>query len=364
MKKLSRKKCFFVMVVCGMLSAICFGCRSTPPPPPPGPITADEIRGFANHLAPVVLALPEIAESSSVVRIELQDFSNKTRLLLDKNLFSKSLSMYLNRNSAGKVRFVCTDEITRMKRQNVIKQKDEEIVHEELKKLGAAIAQLDWVQKRTSPLKIAVIPVVNTNVVGMNANSMTAMLRSEIVNAAQGKIQFLMPGVVQDADFYLSGEFISDSLKHEGRVDLIQYIKEQEERIKKGEGFSLIQYDAFRGGNTKKTNILSSTTHIADEDLTKVPNVAKHLNIMLVDPKSKVCVYERMIKLERKVSTSSSKVSYILKGYLGNLATRRRGVQYDYFQFSIQLIDVESNDIILEDAYEIERSSTEDSVYQ
>lgn len=343
MKKNSWKKVMLFTAVSGLLGVFCAGC-STPQPLPQGPITADEIRGFANYLAPRVLAMPEIASSQEPVRIELQDFSNRTSLMMDKKLFSKSLSIYLNRHGADKVRFVNTDEITNEKRRGVIKLRDEDLVRENLKKIGAEIAALDWVQKRSTPLKIAVIPVVNTNFAGMNADSMTVLLRSEIASAAGGKIQFLMSGELRDADYYLTGEFFPESLTTEGRVDLLQYIKMQEEHVRQGKSFSFYY----------SSNI----------DMSKIPNVTKQLNIMLVKPDNKVCVYEKLVRLERKVASSSAKVNYILKGYLGDLAARRRGSAYHYFQFSIQLVDVESNEIMLEDAYEIERVGREDAVYQ
>jgi len=84
-----------------------------------------------------------------------------------------------------------------------------------------------------------------------------------------------MPGSKAKADYYLTGQFITDGMKQEGIINLVDYIGMMEERMKKGESLDL--YDespaAINGENSGnqlniqgfRDELSTSTQQIAQE---------------------------------------------------------------------------------------------------
>lgn len=371
-------------VLCGGV-LILSGCAS-PLPPPPGPgvinpdddpieygISSRDIRNVATQMCPSVLAVPEIA-SGSVNRIKVADFKNTSRFFIDRNLFMSKLRLELNKYSGGKVRFLSNNEKVGQARAAVLKDRQSAQIQQCLKSVAAELAASPAARKN-QPLKVAVIPVLNTNLVNMNADSFTAMLRSEVANASGGQIQFLMPGVVEGADYYLTGQFIPETMKTEGIINLANYIEVVDARVKAGKSMYVVsdpvkqvvpgQVTAVNtSSNVTTTTITPASEQIAiyETHLKKIlsdpamranPNVNKRLNVMLVDAKSKLAVFEKMIMIDRKLSDNSGAANYIISGEISGLTQKNSSDSTDYVLVTVQLTDPESNEIIWEDGYEV-----------
>lgn len=324
-----------------------------------GGISSRDIRTVATTMTPAILALPEIAQAEGMRRIKLSNVRNRSRFFFDCNLLMKRLTVELNRYGRGKVRFLNNNGNVQQSRAEVSADQDQARLQENLRKLAVEIA--------ANPLflgkKLAVIPVLNSNLVNMNAESFTALLRSEIVNASGGKIQFLMPGVLTGADYYLTGQFYPESMKTEGIINLANYIEVVDARVKDGKSMYIENFVAagagpFGGGmaatQTKESYLMEM---LRNPELRKNPNANKNLNVMIVKPDTKVAVFEKMIRINRRISDNSGRADLILSAEISGLAQRKNGVSADYLLFSFQLTDPESNEVIWEDAYEIQRTS-------
>ena len=348
-----------------------------------GGISSADVRTVAFKMAPAILALPEVANSGGVTRIKVAEFKNSSRFFIDRNLFMKRLTLELNRNSRGKVRFLSNNEKVQAGRAAVLKDRQSAQIQQALKNIGAEIARSPLLNQGKI-VKVAVIPALNTNLVNMNPDSFTAMLRSEIVNAAPGKIQFLLPGTVEGADYYLTGQFIPESMKTEGIINLANYIQVIDARIKAGKPLNIYsgpggagspQVTSVTTGNVTTTSVSAGSRDIAfyenqlsrmlnDPALRADPNVNKRLNVMLADPKTKAVVYEKMVLLDRKISDNSGAANYIISGEISGMHQRREGVGTDYLMISIQLTNPETNEVVWEDAYEVKRLVKSGVVYR
>lgn len=349
-----------------------------------GGISSADIRNVASLMGPRILAVPEIAESEELVRIKVADFKNNSRFFIDRNLFMKKLRAELNRYGRNKVRFISNNEKVQASRTAVLKDRQSAQIQKNLEKVAADLAKSPVARKGT-PIKVAVIPVLNTNLVNMNADSFTAMLRSEIVNASGGNIQFLMPGVVEGADYYLTGQFIPETMKTEGIINLANYIEVVDARVKagqsmyittSGQGASGTQVTTVRHSkNVRSTTVVPGSNNVTvyeahlknilnDPAMRANPNVNKRLNIMLVDVKTKAAVFEKMIMIDRKISDNSGAANLIISGEISGMHQRRNGVGTDYLHISVQLTDPESAEIVFEDEYEVKRMTDSSVVYK
>ena len=372
------------------------GCASPHPPVPgPGPIAVDEdpikygissrdIKNVATQMCPAILAVPEIA-SGNVTRIKVADFKNTSRFFIDRNLFMKSLRLELNRYANGRVRFLNDNVKTAVNRAAVLKDRQSAQIQKDLKILATDLAASS-VAKQSKPIKVAVVPVLNTNLVNMNADSFTAMLRSEVVNASGGRIQFLMPGVLDGAEYYLTGQFIPETMKTEGIINLANYISVVDARVKAGKSMYIASEPVRQvkpanittvqtGNNVSATSVDPAMEQIAvyethlkrmldDPAMRANPNVNKRLNIMLIDAKSKVSVFEKMIMLDRKISDNSGSANFIISGEISGLTQKNSIDSTDYVLVTIQLTDPESNEIIWEDGYEVKYWQRKHKSYQ
>jgi hypothetical protein len=203
------------------------------------------------------------------------------------------------------------------------------------------------------------------------------MLRSQIASQANGKIQFLMPGTVEGADYYLTGQFIAESMTSQGIVNLTDYIGIVEARLREGKSLSVYDDDDGLGVNAKNNRgnqlIINSGVNrgpsileqiLTNSQLRSKPNVTKHLNAMLIKTDSKIIVYEKMITIEEKMTEGLDKSDYLLSGEITGLSKRIQGVETDYLLVTLQLVDPVSNELLWEDGYEVMKQSRSGIVYQ
>jgi hypothetical protein len=214
---------------------------------------------------------------------------------------------------------------------------------------------------------IAVVPVKNTGLVGMSADPLTAMLRSKISTAAGGKIQFLareksgkameqiiaendlknLGGVlgkgnsqIAGVDYFLGGEFIGDTLITSSPT---------------------VQSTQRVGINADDPREISATQSVK----TKAPNVAKYLNVMLINAETGAIPVERLIQIERKMTSGIENATYILTGELSGLSkASAAGDRSDYVMMTFQLIDPNNNEILWEDAYETKKTTRRSVLYK
>jgi len=288
----------------------------------------------------------------------------------------KRLRLELNRYSQGKVRFFSQGN-AQVTRKSVLDGRNEAAIGASLKELAKSLLTSPTITAAAQPPKIAVVPVLNANLINMNADSFVAVLRSQIASQANGKIQFLMPGTVEGADYYLTGQFIAESMTSQGIVNLSDYIGIVEARLREGKSLSVYDDDDGLGVNAKNNRgnqlIINSGVNrgpsileqiLTNSQLRSKPNVTKHLNAMLIKTDSKIIVYEKMITIEEKMTEGLDKSDYILSGEITGLSKRIQGVQTDYLLVTLQLVDPVSNELLWEDGYEVMKQSRSGIVYQ
>lgn len=336
-----------------------------------GGISSSDIRTVASKMGPAILSVPEVADGQPPVRIKIADVKNSSRFFIDADIFAKNLRVELNRYGNGQVRFLDKNANTQTARASVLKDKQEEDLRRDIRELGREMGGIALFQNAANPVKIAVIPVLNANLVNMNADSFTAMLRSEILNASGGKVQFLMPGHTEGADYWLTGQFYPESLKKEGIINLAEYIDVVDERIKAGK--SLYLDPPSTTTVTPSSVVITTEPTMRESALVDMlrspamqanPNVNKRLNVMIVKPDDKLCVYEKTALLDRRISDNSGKAALILSCEISGLSQALNGTKSDYLMITMQLVDPESNEVVWEDAYEVKRVSRAGIVYR
>jgi PBP1b-binding outer membrane lipoprotein LpoB len=340
----------------------------------PGGVSSNDIRTVASEMCPAILSIPDIAGSNGVVRVAMAPMRNSSRFIVDMNIFMKRLRLELNRYSAGKLRFFASDNVAGT-RTAVLKGRTEENVEKALDGLADDIVALPLVKNAANPLRIAVLPVVNVNFVKLNADSFISILRGKLAEKAKGKVVFVSPSA--PADYYLAGQFIAQGMKKEGMINLVDYIGMMDERIKKNESLDLYNDDtsSIGEGNTgNQLNIIKgdwkrrypslfNQLQISAR-LRSEPNVTKRLNVMLAKPGGKTVVWEKMITVEKKITSGIEKAKYILSGEVNGLSKRANGEQSDYLLITVQLVDPDSNEVLWEDGYEVKKKSAAGTVYQ
>jgi len=339
-----------------------------------GGISSSDVRTIATRMTPAILAVPEVAGSDDPARIAIAPMRNSSRFVIDTNLFMRRLRMELNRHSGGKVRFFSQNR-AQDTRKAVLAEKNEARLETAMQALGKEISELPIFRDAATTPKVAVIPVLNSNFVNMNADSVMAVLRSDVARHAAGRLDFLMPGAIENADYFLTGQFIADSLKREAIVDLAAYIEIVEDRLKAGKSLSVYDNDSGvdASGNEGNQVIVSTGSGTpssileriaANSQLRTPPNVTKRLNIMLVKADTKVSVYEKMFTIEEKHTEGLGEADLVLSGEITGLSKRIQGAASDYLLIAMQLVDPETNELVWEDGYEIQKRSDAGIVYQ
>ena len=350
------------------------------PGPEPEPVHPDsgltrEIRTFASKLCPELLATPAIAESSGAIIVKVAPFKNTSRFFLDSSLVLKRLRLELNQYGGGRIRFQTDNEHVVKASAEVLRKRQEEKVRAYLKELAKRIStNPQFANKDGLPVKMAVAPVLGVNIVNMNGDSFAAMLRAEIAMASNGRIQFLMPGVMEGADYWLTGQFIPETMKKEGIVNLANYIDVIDERIRTGKPLdtatiiseSKTTYDGSISTTTsfvyEKERMLSQMLH--DPSFRENPDVNKRLDVMIVRPKDKIAVFEDMFLLDQKTPDVSGRANYILSGEISGLSRKNEGRSVDYLLFTVQLNDPETQEIVYEGGHEVKLVTQQPIVYR
>jgi PBP1b-binding outer membrane lipoprotein LpoB len=384
----------FLKVNAAMALAVLTGCVSAPITEPAVQIHPDveplstgiqsaDVRTLASKLCPEILASSIVTEATGPVVIKVAPFTNTTRFFIDSSLFMSRLRLELNQLGGGKVRFQSDNVRVKKASHQVLRKRQEEKVRAYLKELAQRIAaHPQFVNKDGSPVKMAVAPVLGVNIVNMNGDSFAAMLRSEIAMASKGRIQFLMPGVMDGADYWLAGQFIPETMQKEGVINLANYIDIIDERVRLGkpldtasiiaEGNASYNGSATAVGATaqsgmstvvyEKERILSSMLH--NPSFRENPDVNKHLSMMIVRPKDKLAVFEDMFLLDQKTPDVSGRANYVMSGEIKGMSQRRDGTSSDYLLISVQLTDPETEEIVYEGAHEVKRLTRTGVVYR
>ena len=342
-------------------------------------ISSRDIRTVAYKMAPTILSIPEIANAQTPKRVKISDFKNNSRFFIDSKLFISRLTVELNRHGSNRIRFLSNNPRVIKDRMDVLKDRQSSQMMAGLNKIAAEIAQLPAVNSKES-ITVAVLPVLNINLVNMNGESFIAMLRSEVSAASKGRVQFLLPGTpIDKADYYLAGQFIPETIKNEGIINLANYIEVVDARVKAGRSMyvtSTIDSEVIPGQVTTvahNANVTSTTvtpTHekqkialyeahilelLKNPQLRSAPDINKRLNVILANAKTKASIYEKMVLIERKVTAGSGYADYVISGEISGKYTRKGNDSTDYLLITIQLTDVETGEIVWEDAYEVKR---------
>lgn len=321
-------------------------------------------------MAPKILALSAIAEAKEPVRIAIAPMKNSSSYPMDMGIFMTRLRAELTQYGEGHVKFFAQDRNSQGQRGAVIKEKNEESRDLALDMVAEKIAGLPLFINSQKPVVIAVIPALNANLIGLNADSFVAILRSKIAERSAGKIRFTLPGEVKGADFFLTGQFIAESIKNEGIVNLVDYIALMEERLKQGR--SLDVYDNSKTGlqavsvgqgavsaavltPERRASLLDEIQHNAS--IRDVPDATKKLNVMVVESSSRTVVFEKMFDLEKKVKQGFAKTDYVLCGEVSSVSKRSNGKEISYLMVSVQLLDPASNEYAWEGLFEIKKKS-------
>ena len=330
-------------------------------------------------MAPTILSIPEIANTQVPKRVKISEFKNNSRFFIDSKLFISRLTVELNRHGSSRIRFLSNNPRVIKDRMDVLKDRQSSHMMAGLKKIAAEIAQLPAVNSKGT-ITVAVLPVLNINLVNMNGESFIAMLRSEVSAASKGRVQFLLPGTpIDKADYYLAGQFIPETIKNEGIINLANYIEVVDARVKAGRSMyvtSTIDAEVIPGQVTTvahNANVTSTTvtpTHqkqkialyeahilelLKNPQLRSAPDINKRLNVILADAKTKASIYEKMVLIERKVTSGSGYADYVISGEISGKYTRKGNDSTDYLLITIQLTDVETGEIVWDDAYEVKR---------
>lgn len=352
-------------------------------------ISSGDIRTVASQMAPSLLSVPEIATADTVKRIKFGPFKNTTRFFIKQDIMLRRLSAELNRYGNGKIRFLSDASGVMSGRKEILKERQSMMIQRGMQQIASEIAALPVVQKSDS-IKVAVLPGLNVNLVNMNGESFIAMLRSEISSASKGKVQFLLPNEIKGADYYLAGQFIPETVKTEGIINLANYIEVVDARVKSGQSMYItselenevypmqittVQHNENVSSTTitppiEQQKIALYETHIKEllnnPELRQVPDVNMRLNVILAEASSKASVYEKMLLVERKVASSNSFADYIISGEITGMEQRNTddGKATDYLLITMQLTDVETGEIVWEDFYEVKRFSASNVEYR
>jgi len=325
-----------------------------------------DIRTVAVKMTGSLLSIPEIASSEGSVRIAISPIRNSTRFIIDKDIFMKRLRIEMNKNSGGKIRFF-SQGMGQKVRKDIFREQDEDRWEAVIDEAAGHIAAFAMAQNSPYPLRVAIIPVQNTNLVGLNADSITALIRARISEKANGRVvfmareksgkaidQILNEGELRDlgllhsrsdskiagVDYFLGGEFIGASLESAA----------VEQGVK-----------ATLGKSKDDPRVVK----IEASEVSRRPNVGKYLNVLLMNANTGEIPVEKLVKMERKMKSGLGRADYILTGELSALSKAvQGGDRSDYVIMSFQMIEPFSNELVWEDAYETKKVSRSGVLYK
>lgn len=345
-----------------------------------GGLTSRDVRTVATNMAPSILAVEEIAKSNSIKRVKISEFKNSSRFFFNHEIFLKRLTVELNRYGRNKLRFINDRKGVAEDREKILLANQSRQIQKSIEKIASEIAALS-VARQEKPITVGVLPVLNVNLVNMNGESFLAMVRSEVSRASNGKVQILLPGAsMANADYYLAGQFIPETIKQEGIINLANYIEVVDARVKGGRSMYIStteKAEVIPGQVTSvvHNNQVTSTTVTATEQVKNVtyyedhikkllddpamravPDMNKRLNVILANAKTKASVYEGMCLIDCKITDASGYADYIISGEISGLEERSNDkTAADYLMITMQLTAVETGENVWEDIYEIKR---------
>jgi len=376
-------KKYFNSIMILITSALIFsGCAATPTPPSTSYtrtlepdqedniggsfLESNDIRTIAYEITNSLLTTPEISGNDDIVRIAIAPIKNSSRYIIDKNIFMKRLRIELNKVAKGQVRFY-SQNVGQSTRKEILQEQDEEEWDLLIDEIANYIGDSNLVKDSIRPLKVAVIPVKNTNIVGLNAESFTSLTRSRISEKSKGRIIFLAReengrvieqildesdlrnlGLVESrsnnsissVDYFFGGEFIAKSLSTQSVIDNIK---------------------AEVGPSEEDPGVIEAKGGISKEE----PNVTKYLNVMLIDAQTGEIPLEKTVKVERKMQSGLGNASYLLTGELSALSKAAAGGdRSDYVILSFQLVEPRTNEVLWEDAYETKKVTNRSVLYK
>lgn len=334
-------------------------------------IESSDIRTMAQEMSVELMSLPELRRGSEPVRIATGAMKNSTRYLVDTNLLLRRLRLELSRHGRGQFRFVAQGVGQRV-RGRILRERQASEVDVAIKQAARYIAESDIISKGGEPIRIAVMPVANTNLFNMNADSFAALLRSEIKELAGAKVVFARPGSQAEVDYTLTGEFFAQSIKREGVANTVEDLKWAQENPDKWyeqdgtKRENVVHGDQININTAGSSNIKigANTVYKAiDPSLWNSPNVTKSFNIMLVNQED-MAVLEKRINLEEQIKSGLEHADFILTGEISSLSKASRGQRSDYVLVSFYLVDPVSNEMLWEYGYEVKRVTSRSVLYR
>lgn len=343
------------------------------------PFGSAEVKACAKHIAPQMLMVPEL-NSGYLTRIIVEPLKNNSSVRVNSqlfvNVFKAELANIARAQGIQTVRFISNNQRTIATGNAVVREKMEAQVSRVLDELATDILAAPVVASAKKPPVIAITPAINTNLVNLNANSFIAMLRAKIARKAAGKVLFTAPGSLANADYYLTGEFIAESMKNEGMVNLVDYINLMEKRLKEGKPMANIFSAPTAQSTTQDTVNATTTTTLTFEkeqsllneisrrsSLRVPPNTNKHLNVMLIKADTKISHYENMFTLDKKDTTGKANVDFILSGEISGTSRRVNGTEENYIVVTLFLNNPETKEEIWTGTFETKKITRTGVVY-
>ena len=334
-------------------------------------IESSDIRTIAQQFSTDLLSLPEINQNPDVSYIVTQRIRNSTRYMVDTELLMRRLRLELNQYGKGQVRFLAQDS-GQAARTQILREREQSLIHEAIDEIAIYIANSEIVQKSPSSLRVDILPVANTNLFNMNADSFASLLRTKIKDHAGDKILFAGPNTrPTEVDYTLTGEFFAQSLKTEGIASTVEDLKWAQENpeqfydVDKTDGQATVYGTQVNiGVPHRRVKIGPNTTYkIIDPSLWHSPNVTKTFNVMLVNHEQ-FAVLEKTVNLEERISTGSERANFILTGDISALSKASDGARSDYVLIGLYLIDPVTNDMLWEYGYEVKRVTSRSVLYR
>ncbi len=334
-------------------------------------IESSDIRTIAQQFSTELLSLPEISQSPDISYIATQRIRNSTRYMVDTDILMRRLRLELNQYGRGQVRFLAQDSGQEV-RTDILREREQSSVRDAIDEVARYIANSELVQDSPSSLRVNVLPVENTNLFNMNADSFASLLRTKIKNHAGDKILFAGPRASPtEVDYTLTGEFFAQSLKTEGIASSIEDLRWAQENPEQFYDTGRVDGESTVYGTQvnigvphRRVNIGPNTTYkIIDPTLWNSPNVTKTFNVMLVN-QDQFAVLEKMVNLEEKISSGQERANFILTGDITSLTKASDGARSDYVLITLYLIDPVTNDMLWEYGYEVKRVTSRSVLYR
>ena len=346
------------MVLVGVL-AVC-GCVTETVVSRPVGLNWEHVRSAAQTMSASLLQSPVLAAKGRPVKVKLADVDDKSRYMINGNVFLERFRAELIMASGGRMLFLDSSGSVGADILKIKQERQRQQLQNDLKKIADYIACS--AELRGRKVKLAALPALNTNLVGLNAEGFLALLREELVRAGNGDILFLAPGETEGADYWLTGEFYPVDAGKVGRVNLAEYLEVIGNRIKEGRSV-YVEKDRTPEAviSPREATLLKL---LDDARLQKVPNCDLRLNVMLSKAGSSEVAFESAVQIASVVTDKSETADFILSGEISNLTARRSGVEDNYVLIGFKLVDPETNLRVWEGAYEVEYILVEGTVYR